>query len=81
MTRKLVTAWLALNIAVVVLYTCIPVLFFDNGAGRVAGMPEMLFWFTVLPFVIPGLMAALYLYDRKLAQARPSPAQQQEKTP
>jgi hypothetical protein len=80
MTRKVVTAWLALNIAVILLYTCVPPLFFNNGSGRIAGMPEMLFWFTLLPFLIPGLMAALYLYDRKLTQdlrARRSPALRQ----
>jgi hypothetical protein len=80
MTRKAVTAWLALNVTVIILYTCVPPLFFNSGSSRIAGMPEMLFWFTLLPFLIPALMAALYLYDRKLIQdlrARRSPALRQ----
>ena len=76
MTRKTVAAWLTLNVALLVLYTCVPPVFF-NGTGRIAGMPPMLFWFTVLPFAVPALMAALYLYDRKLGRAwrqQPRPA-------
>lgn len=68
MTRKTVAAWLSLNIAVIVLYTCIPPLFFNNGSERIAGMPQMLFWFTLLPFVIPALMAALYFYEQSLSR-------------
>ncbi|HLH58074.1 MAG TPA: hypothetical protein VKV33_02875 [Streptosporangiaceae bacterium] len=69
MTRKTVTAWLATNVAVLVLYTVVPPIFLNNGSDRIAGMPEMLFWFTLLPLVIPALMAALYLYDQRLTQA------------
>jgi hypothetical protein len=84
MAGKAVTAWLALNITVIVLYTCVPSLFFNNGSGRIAGMPEMLFWFTLLPFLVLGLMAVLYLYDRKLAPGLRSgapPARRKEKAP
>lgn len=83
MIRKTVTAWLSLNIAVIVLYTCVPPLFFNNGSGRIAGMPQMLFWFTVLPFVIPALMAALYLYEKSLSRGARTegPVRQQEGQP
>jgi uncharacterized membrane protein len=66
MSRKVVGAWLVLNVAVLVLYTCVPPLLFNDGAGRIAGMPEMLFWFTVLPILVPAVMAALYVYDSRL---------------
>lgn len=69
MTRKAVAAWLATNAAVFVLYTFVPPLFLNSGSDRIAGMPEMLFWFTLLPLVIPGLMGALYLYDQRLTRA------------
>ncbi len=68
MTRKTVAAWLATNVVVVVLYTVVPPIFLNSGSDRIAGMPEMLFWFTLLPLLIPALMAALYLYDRRLTQ-------------
>lgn len=65
MARRVVTAWLVLNVVILVLYTGIPPLLFNDGAGRIAGVPEMLFWFMVLPLVVPGIMAVLYLYDRR----------------
>ncbi len=68
--RRQVLAWLALTVAVIVLYTCVPPLFFNDGRSRIAGMPELLFWFTLLPFVVPVLMGALYLYDSKLIHDR-----------
>lgn len=70
---KEVTAWLTLTTAVIVLYTCVPPLFFNDGNVRIAGMPELLFWFTLLPFVIPALIGALYLYDSKLIHDRIRP--------
>ncbi|WP_037345301.1 hypothetical protein [Sciscionella sediminilitoris] len=69
MSLKIVGAWLVLNVVVLVLYTVIPPLLFNDGAGRILGMPEMLFWFTLLPITIPGLMAMLYLVDRRLMRA------------
>ncbi len=66
MSRKVVTAWLVLNVAVVVLYTVVPPLFFNDGHADIAGMPQILFWFTLMPFVIPALIAALYFYDRSI---------------
>jgi uncharacterized membrane protein SirB2 len=69
MTRKTVAAWLATNVAVLALYTVVPPIFLNSGSHRIAGMPEMLFWFTLLPLVIPALMAVLYLYDRRVTQA------------
>jgi hypothetical protein len=71
--RKVLVAWLALNAVMLVLYTCVPPLFFNDGAGRIAGMPKMLFWFTVLPFVVPALMGWLYFYDRGLTQRPAAP--------
>ncbi|WP_255950197.1 hypothetical protein [Streptomyces odontomachi] len=73
-SRKTVMAWLTLNVVMIVLYTCVPPVFFNDGAGRVAGMPEMLFWFTLMPLVIPALMALLYLYDRRLIHDGRPPA-------
>jgi uncharacterized membrane protein SirB2 len=67
-TTKTVSAWLATNIAVLVLYTVVPPIFLNTGSDRIVGMPEMLFWFTLLPLVIPALMAALYLYDRSVSR-------------
>lgn len=62
--RRVLLAWLALIVAMIVLYTLVPPIFFNDGAGRVAGMPEMLFWFTLMPFVAPAMIGAVYLYDR-----------------
>lgn len=70
LARKVVVAWLVLNVVMVVLYTCVPSLFFNDGYDRVAGMPAILFWFTLLPFVIPALIAMLYVYDRNLIRKR-----------
>lgn len=64
--RRVLLAWLALVVAMIVLYTWVPPTFFNDGAGRIAGMPEMLFWFTLMPFVAPALIGAVYLYDRVL---------------
>lgn len=73
-------AWLALVVAMIVLYTFVPPLFFNDGAGRIAGMPEMLFWFTLMPFVAPVLIGAVYLYDRRVlpgtAEEDPNAAEQ-----
>jgi uncharacterized membrane protein SirB2 len=74
MTRKTVAAWLATNVVVLVLYTLVPTTFLNRGSDRIAGMPEMLFWFTLLPLVVPVLMAALYLYDRRLARRGEQPS-------
>jgi hypothetical protein len=63
--RRVLFAWLAVVLAVIVLYTWVPATFFNDGSARIAGMPEMLFWYTVLPFVIPGVMAVLYVYDAR----------------
>lgn len=62
--RGVLLSWLALIIAMIILYTLVPPIFFNDGAGRVAGMPEMLFWFTLMPFVAPAMIGAVYLYDR-----------------
>ncbi|MBO0873521.1 MAG: hypothetical protein J2P19_09010 [Pseudonocardia sp.] len=62
--RRVLLAWLALVVAMIVLYTWVPPVFFNDGAGRIAGMPEMLFWFTLMPFAAPALIGAVYLYDR-----------------
>lgn len=64
--RRTVIAWLALNVVVIVLYTVVPPLFFNDGKSNIAGMPQILFWFTVMPFVVPALIAALYFYDRSI---------------
>lgn len=73
-------AWLALIVVMIVLYTLVPPLFFNDGTGRIAGMPEMLFWFTLMPFVAPALIGAVYLYDRRVPHASnqdgTSPAEQ-----
>jgi len=66
MSRKIVTAWLVLNVGVVVLYTVVPPLFFNDGRADIAGMPQILFWFTLMPFIIPALIAAMYFYDRSV---------------
>ncbi|WP_051579661.1 hypothetical protein [Pseudonocardia acaciae] len=62
--RRVLLAWLALVVAMIVLYTCVPPVFFNDGAGRIAGMPEMLFWFTLMPFLAPALIGVVYLYDK-----------------
>jgi hypothetical protein len=67
---KVLRAWVALVVAITVLYTVVPSLFFNDGKGRIAGMPEILFWFTLLPFICPALIGALYLYDAKLTRDR-----------
>jgi hypothetical protein len=72
--RRVLLAWLVMVAAMIVLYTCVPPAFFNDGTGRIAGMPEMLFWFTLMPFVAPALIGAVYLYDgrvlRKIAEAK-----------
>jgi hypothetical protein len=68
--RRVLLAWLALVVAMIVLYTVVPPLFFNDGAGRIAGMPEMLFWFTLMPFVAPALIGGMYLYDRRVLRER-----------
>lgn len=64
--RRVLLAWLTLVVAMIVLYTCVPPVFFNDGTGRIAGMPEMLFWFTLMPFVAPALIGAVYLYDSRV---------------
>ncbi|WP_160148793.1 hypothetical protein [Amycolatopsis alkalitolerans] len=66
MVRFIVGAWLMLVAVVLVLYTVVPSIWFNDGRGVIAGMPAMLFWFTVLPFAVPGVMALFYLWDRHL---------------
>lgn len=64
MARPIFWAWLFLVSLIFVLYVGVPVWFF-NSSSTIAGMPPMLFWFVLLPFVVPGLIAALYLYDQR----------------
>lgn len=79
MTRLIVWAWISLVALLFVLYVGVPVWFFDHaGDSTVAGMPPMLFWFILLPFVAPGLIGALYYYDRRSMRRL---AQRQEKEP
>ncbi|GLY68166.1 hypothetical protein [Amycolatopsis taiwanensis] len=66
MVRSVVLAWLLLNAVVLVLYTVVPVIWFNDGHRAVAGMPVMLLWFTILPVAVPGVMALFYLWDRRL---------------
>lgn len=66
MVRVVVGAWLLLNAVVLVLYTVVPSIWLRDGTAVIAGMPALLFWFTVLPVVIPGVMALFYLWDRRL---------------
>lgn len=74
MTNRIVRAWAGLVALIFVLYVGIPALFLDHASPTIAGMPPMLFWFVMLPFVVPALIAALYFYDqramRELAQRR-----------
>ncbi|MGI8695341.1 MAG: hypothetical protein ACR2JQ_01605 [Mycobacteriales bacterium] len=64
--RAAVNAWTITLIVVYGLYTVIPVLFFNDGNRRIAGMPSMLFWFSLLPWLIPGIMYVLYVVDDRL---------------
>jgi hypothetical protein len=64
--RRVLLAWLALVVVMIVLYTLVPPLFFNDGTGRIAGMPEMLFWFTLMPFVAPAMIGLVYLYDHRV---------------
>lgn len=59
-------AWIICLIAVYGLYTVVPLIFFNDGGQRIAGMPSMLFWFTLLPWIIPGMMFVLYLVDGRM---------------
>lgn len=61
-------AWLGVTIGVFVLYTVVPLVWFNDGHARVAGMPAMLFWYTLLPFIVPGILYALYAYDQRLME-------------
>lgn len=70
--RRVLLAWLALVVAITVLYTWVPSTFFNSGTERIAGMPAMLFWFTLLPFLAPALIGGLYLYDRKATREHKS---------
>lgn len=70
--RRVLLAWLVLVIVITVVYTWVPSTFFNNGTERIAGMPAMLFWFTLLPFLAPALIGALYLYDRKATREHTS---------
>ncbi|WP_329236042.1 hypothetical protein OG417_30970 [Actinoallomurus sp. NBC_01490] len=74
MARLIVWAWAFLVSLILILYVGAPVWFFNDASSTIAGMPPMLFWFVLLPFVVPGLIAALYFYDqramRKLARRR-----------
>lgn len=64
MRRRIVGAWLVVNAIIFLLYTIVPSTLFNDGKATIAGMPEMLFWFTVLPFAVPALLGALYLFDK-----------------
>ena len=59
-------AWIICLVAVYALYTVVPLVFFNHGDNRIAGMPSMLFWFTLLPWVIPGMMFVLYVIDGRM---------------
>jgi hypothetical protein len=65
MARLIVWAWVFLVALILVLYVGAPVWFFNHASPTIAGMPPMLFWFVLLPFVVPGLIAALYFYDKR----------------
>lgn len=65
MARLIVRAWAFLVALIFVLYVGVPVWFFNNSRFTIAGMPPMLFWFVLLPFVAPALIAALYFYDQR----------------
>lgn len=66
MVRSVVGAWLLLNAVILILYTVVPVIWFNDGRHAVGGMPVMLLWFSVLPVAVPGVMALFYLWDRRL---------------
>lgn len=60
------TAWGICLAVVYVLYTIVPLIFFNDGGQRIAGMPSLLFWFTLLPWIIPGMMLVLYIIDGRM---------------
>lgn len=78
MTRLIVWAWAFLVSLILILYVGAPVWFFNDASFTIAGMPPMLFWFVLLPFVVPGLIAALYFYDQRAMRKL---ARRQEKGP
>jgi uncharacterized membrane protein YbhN (UPF0104 family) len=77
--RRVLLAWLALVVVLTLAYTWVPTTFFNSGTERIAGMPAMLFWFTLLPFLAPAAIGALYLYDRRLTRERTSKEQGEQR--
>ncbi len=64
--KRAVSYWILAVVLVFVLYVVVSVLFFNRDGPAILGMPPMLFWFTVVPLVTPGVLGALYLIDRRV---------------
>lgn len=60
-----IRAWLWAVFAVFILYVGISMLFFNHVGPAIFGMPPIIFWFTLVPLMVPLILGMLYFFDKK----------------
>ncbi|MCL6563967.1 MAG: hypothetical protein K6U87_13265 [Firmicutes bacterium] len=64
--RAAIWGWLLTVFLVYFLYVGASTLWFNYVSPFILGMPPIVFWFTLVPIVAPGILALLYWYDRRV---------------
>lgn len=63
--RQSIRAWLVAVGVVFFLYVGFSMMFFNHVGPAIMGMPPIMFWFSVVPLLVPIVLGILYRFDKQ----------------